>query len=241
MDDASEVTDATDAPPRQLCPGGEGDCGWRCCRGSFADVETLRRNCYGGLDPHRDDTNLKFYDAELVTAENLATLPPLSDWTWRPDGTQMAVLDDFSTCRWGLECQDWCWQPGYLVYVLDVQTGRQLHVEAFWDLGAGANPGYPDWPYSLGAELSPPYPYCPGSGDWMSFGGICRLVDVPGRGIGYGFRNIAFRDDLERRLSDLPFLRGAVDIYDLSTLERIGTIDLTVPEMHCTIRTLDDC
>ncbi|MBI5487734.1 MAG: hypothetical protein HY905_10415 [Deltaproteobacteria bacterium] len=168
------------------------------------------------------DTILRLPDAEYVGAGDVGSVvPPLGGWAWHADETEVAILGAVASCRWALECQNWCWQIGTMVFVVDVRTHRQVHAEFM----RRADPT--SWPYALGRDIPPP---CPSD----VHGGACLWLELPARGIAYAFwYSNNFIYDLEARLADLPVIREVVLVYDLATHEQLGAVDLVVPGTIC--------
>lgn len=232
----AEREDAGDAPEVQYCPGARGECGWRCClmdpdRDNLATIDDLYWDWC--VDPWTlvgpTDTVLDVLGVERVTPEIVSRLPPVTGWTWRADGTELAVLADMVTCRGFLECQDWCWHDGSTLFVIDTVSDVQLHSEPV-DLTSA----FPrDWPYVPGRNCpSRSVPECPCTA-YAPPGGCCWF-ELPERGVAFALNNIPFLPDLRRRLADLPVIDDVIEIYPIDVEcawpdLAIGTIDLTIP------------
>ncbi|MBI5487113.1 MAG: hypothetical protein HY905_07250 [Deltaproteobacteria bacterium] len=225
-DSGDEALDQEDGQDREPCPDAEGDCGWRCCSGPRSEWDPAGF-CVDALGMPEADLWVDFFDAERVmTGAVGSAVPPLDAWTWRADGSETAILGFFGSCRWRLECQDWCWQDGAMIFVIDSRTDLQVHVEYIRDYVGRYYGG--EWPYSL-SDDSPP-PACPPDVHY----GECDWIEIPERGIAYALwwgSLLLWRDP--DAMSDLPVVRGIIPIHDLATHERIGAVDLIVPDLVC--------
>jgi hypothetical protein len=170
---------------------------------------------------------MEFDDAERVVTGSVGVAVPVFDgWTWRADGSEVAILGFFGSCRWRLECQDWCWQHGEMVFVVDSQTDLQVHVEYIRDFVGQYYGG--DWPYTLNPDDPPGR--CPPE----VHGGDCWWIEIPERGVAYALwwgSLLLWRNP--DAMSDLPVVRGIVPVHDLATHEQIGAVDLIVPDLVC--------
>lgn len=221
-DSAEEHTGTYDGRDIEPCPDAEGDCGWRCCAGRHSEWDP-----YGWcLMEVPTEAWLELLDAERVMPDSVGVVvPPLDGWVWRADGSEAAAFVWLGGCRWDLECQDWCWQVGAMVFVIDVNSDRQLHVEYIRDYVGRYYSG--DWPYLLGRERPP---RCPSD----VYGGDCSWFEIPERGIAYVmyWEGFDLTYDLDW-LSELPVVRGVLPIYDLATHERVGGVDIVIPDKVC--------
>lgn len=219
------------------CEGVEPQCGAICCYGLWefppppGEVRELlcdpwcgMRTAYGGL---------LSLDYELYPElRGNPALIPLSEYTYRGDGSELIVAGWYGD-DWEAEgCIDHCWASGDYVWIVDIPTRRVVYAERFDYLGQALD------------DFSNMVDALPASDCWSpsaaeeDVGIDCMYrADVPERDevfyVGYRGRHPVYEwgdpDGPDHR-ADLPILTNAVDVYGISTGEWLGGLALRLVE-----------
>lgn len=240
----------------EVCEGAVATCGQSCCPSRWDPYGSLPERCLpedvGPSDLLQGDegwlTRLQFRQVPVtVTADNVGTLPSLPGWSYRANGTEVFFVavwvdcwgywgspTDTSSCGWGVGCcAHHCWVDLTThYYVVDIQRDALLYAHA-------VGTGDPAWEYEAGSRS-----------DRCLLQEAAFCVELPGRDATYlaggydssdsgsvwwpagQYIGVWPLDSLvaggPRRLSELPRLQSAINVFETSSGAFLWGIDLVV-------------